>query len=238
MPQINTTNYPNIPAASYGANDMLLYQKDGGDTRTTKPSDIKAYANGSMQSGVYISGQDVGADLKALDTGLKTASDKTVKIGTPVTGEYTDATNTNAQNIKALDDQLKINSDALGDKISEPATDGTLGQVLTTDGAGGRSWETVQGGSGGMSHSVITIAAADWTADSYTSSSGTSYAYKAERAISGMTAAGYVDASITGSNRYDGVWCVENESTTGMITFRIAEAPTSELQFNLNYSVV
>jgi hypothetical protein len=89
-----------------------------------------------------------------------------------------------------------------------------------------------------MSHSVITIAAADWTADSYTSSSGTSYAYKAERAIAGMTAAGYVDASITGLNRYDGIWCVENESTAGTITFRIAEVPASELQFNLNYSVV
>lgn len=237
MPQINTSNYPNIPAASYGANDMLLYQKAGGDTRTTKPSDIKEFTNGSMQSGVYISGQDVGADLKALDTALKTATDKTVKIGIPVNGEYTDAANTNAQNIKALDDQVKINFNAIDDKISEPESDGTLGQVLTTDGSGGRSWATVPGGSGGMSHNIVTIAATDWTADVYTSSSGTSYAYKAERTIAGMTSAGYVDASITGVNRYDGIWCVENESTAGTVTFRITEVPTAELKFNLNYSV-
>ena len=39
----------------------------------------------------------------------------------------------------------------LSGKISEPATDGTAGQVLTTDGSGGRSWTTVQGGGGGTS---------------------------------------------------------------------------------------
>lgn len=33
-------------------------------------------------------------------------------------------------------------------KIDEPASEGTSGQVLTTDGNGGRSWTTVQGGSG------------------------------------------------------------------------------------------
>lgn len=36
----------------------------------------------------------------------------------------------------------------LGNKISEPATEGTAGQVLTTDGNGGRSWTTVSGGGG------------------------------------------------------------------------------------------
>ena len=33
--------------------------------------------------------------------------------------------------------------------IIEPSSDGTAGQVLMTDGAGGRSWTTVSGGSGG-----------------------------------------------------------------------------------------
>lgn len=36
---------------------------------------------------------------------------------------------------------------ALSGKISEPSTEGTSGQVLTTDGNGGRSWTTVQSGS-------------------------------------------------------------------------------------------
>ena len=35
------------------------------------------------------------------------------------------------------------------DYVKEPASDGTNGQVLTTDGNGGRSWTTVQGGGGG-----------------------------------------------------------------------------------------
>ena len=39
----------------------------------------------------------------------------------------------------------------LSGKISEPASDGTAGQVLTTDGSGGRTWTTVQGGGGGTS---------------------------------------------------------------------------------------
>lgn len=36
----------------------------------------------------------------------------------------------------------------LAAKISEPSEDGTAGQALVTDGNGGRSWATVQGGSG------------------------------------------------------------------------------------------
>ena len=41
-----------------------------------------------------------------------------------------------------------VGVDNIEDYIKEPATDGTNGQVLTTDGQGGRSWTTVQGGSG------------------------------------------------------------------------------------------
>lgn len=45
---------------------------------------------------------------------------------------------------------------ALDDKISEPEEDGTDGQVLTTDGKGGRSWQTPQGGSGTTDHAELT----------------------------------------------------------------------------------
>lgn len=34
----------------------------------------------------------------------------------------------------------------IGNKISEPASDGTAGQVLTTDGNGGRSWSSISSG--------------------------------------------------------------------------------------------
>ena len=39
----------------------------------------------------------------------------------------------------------------LDDYIKEPTNEGTSGQVLTTDGNGGRVWTTVQGGGGGGS---------------------------------------------------------------------------------------
>lgn len=43
----------------------------------------------------------------------------------------------------------KTETDALlQKKINEPLNEGTNGQVLTTDGAGGRTWKTVQGGGG------------------------------------------------------------------------------------------
>ena len=38
--------------------------------------------------------------------------------------------------------------------VAEPASEGTSGQVLTTDGNGGRSW-TSAGGGGGVSVSVV-----------------------------------------------------------------------------------
>ncbi len=41
--------------------------------------------------------------------------------------------------------------DMLENKVNEPETEGTAGQVLTTDGEGGRVWTTVQGGGGGTS---------------------------------------------------------------------------------------
>ena len=37
----------------------------------------------------------------------------------------------------------------LGGKMNEPLSDGTSGQVLATDGTGGRYWKTVEGGGGG-----------------------------------------------------------------------------------------
>lgn len=43
----------------------------------------------------------------------------------------------------------KTETDALlQKKINEPLNEGTNGQVLTTDGQGGRTWKTVQGGGG------------------------------------------------------------------------------------------
>ena len=43
-----------------------------------------------------------------------------------------------------------VGVDNIENYIKEPATDGNNGQVLTTDGHGGRSWTTVQGGGAGV----------------------------------------------------------------------------------------
>ena len=42
-------------------------------------------------------------------------------------------------------------SSALAGKVAEPASDGSYGQVLATDGNGGRYWKTASGGGGGGS---------------------------------------------------------------------------------------
>ena len=49
-------------------------------------------------------------------------------------------------------------TDELVDKITEPSSDGTAGQVLTTDGEGGRSWESVEGVSDGIKLAMLQIA--------------------------------------------------------------------------------
>lgn len=44
----------------------------------------------------------------------------------------------------------KLVYNSLASKVSEPSSEGTNGQVLTTDGSGGRSWTTVSGGSSNL----------------------------------------------------------------------------------------
>lgn len=59
----------------------------------------------------------------------------------------------------------KLLYDQLASKISEPSSEGTSGQVLTTDGNGGRTWTTVSGGAGG----VAVFTGTDTIDDIYTS---------------------------------------------------------------------
>lgn len=72
---------------------------------------------------------------------------------TAVEGPTYELTATDKQEIAGLVDVSR--------KMDEPATEGTAGQVLTTDGQGGRSWQTVQGGGGGdglelIEHATLT----------------------------------------------------------------------------------
>lgn len=61
--------------------------------------------------------------------------------------------NSRTINSKALTGNISLTPADVG-AIAEPASDGTSGQVLTTDGSGGRSWTTVSGGGGGTVTSV------------------------------------------------------------------------------------
>lgn len=97
MAKINETNYPRRQASEYAPTDMLIVQpvavpgeEHSGDSRTTRVSDLKDYMIGDADPS---------------------------KIGTPAAGAYTSASNTNAQNIAALDNAL-ANYDHLTKQIA------------------------------------------------------------------------------------------------------------------------
>lgn len=97
MAKINETNYPRRQASEYASTDMLIIQpvaipeqEHSGDSRTTRVDDLKEYIIGDADPS---------------------------KIGTPAAGTYTSASNTNAQNIAALDNTL-ANYDHLTKQIA------------------------------------------------------------------------------------------------------------------------
>lgn len=54
-----------------------------------------------------------------------------------------------ADNLNDIQDSIIALESEIDDKVNEPSTEGTAGQVLATDGTGGRYWKTVSGGGGG-----------------------------------------------------------------------------------------
>lgn len=81
------------------------------------------------------------------------------------------------------------------------------------------------------------VAAGSWTASSYTSPSGTVYAYKYAVPITGLTGESFVDITIT-SGSYIGAYCVESDSTTGYAVIRTATLPSAALGFRIYYTLV
>lgn len=79
-----------------------------------------------------------------------------------------------------------------------------------------------------------TVAASGWTAETKTSTSGTSYSYYYRFAVTGITASDFVDGSIS-SGTYTDNWAVE--STSGYIYIHTATKPTASLTFNIYYKV-
>lgn len=113
MAKINETNYPRRQASEYAPTDMLIIQpvsipeqEHSGDSRTTRVSDLKDYMLGDADPS---------------------------KIGTPAAGTYTSASNTNAQNIAALDHAL-ANYDHLTKQIATQAEiNGYIADPTTAD---------------------------------------------------------------------------------------------------------
>jgi len=99
----------------------------------------------------------VQTSLSKADTAVQTETDPTVpewaKAATKPVYSWSEivekpAIPTVPTNVSAFTNDagyLTQHQDISG-KVNEPATEGTSGQVLTTDGQGGRSWQTVQGG--------------------------------------------------------------------------------------------
>lgn len=75
--------------------------------------------------------------------------------GTSTTGDKSNLTTTNKTNLVAAINEVNAG------KVKEPTTEGTSGQVLTTDGNGGRTWTTIQGGGGGGTIDAYTKAQTD-----------------------------------------------------------------------------
>ena len=71
-----------------------------------------------------------------------------------------------AQTTIEQDTQIKLNEDNIqalsNGKIAEPKSEGTNGQVLTTDGKGGRTWKTIEAAA---DPAVIGEAVSDWLTD-------------------------------------------------------------------------
>lgn len=77
----------------------------------------------------------------------------TSKANTTTVGSLSNLTTESKENIVAAVNEVKgettdLKGD-LDDKLDAPATAGTNGQVLTSDGQGGQSWKTPSGGGGG-----------------------------------------------------------------------------------------
>ena len=85
---------------------------------------------------------------KQLSTEDYTTSEKS-KLDGIATGAEVNVIETIKVDNTALTPSSKAVNIDLSGKINEPSSEGTSGQVLTTDGNGGRTWTTVQGGGGG-----------------------------------------------------------------------------------------
>ena len=85
-----------------------------------------------------------------------------------------------------------------------------------------------------MTQTSATVASSGWTAESYTSPTGTVYGYKKDVTISGMTASSYIDGDIS-SGTYTGAYAFE--SASGKAVIRTATQPSSSLTFRLYYQI-
>lgn len=132
--------------------DLLVIDQNGtakkltGDTLKTF---VETYSGGGGGGGgttnynelsnrPQINSTTLTGNKSASDLGLASASHTHTK------SQITDF----PSNVSAFNNDAGYVSDISG-KVNEPSSEGTAGQVLTTDGNGGRTWTTVSGGGGG-----------------------------------------------------------------------------------------
>ena len=105
----------------------------------------------------------------------------------------------------------------------------------TTDGNNTNIADVLRAGFAGLWKRITqTVASSGWTASSYTSPSGTVYAYKKEIAITGMTEDSFIDGAIS-SGTYTGAYAFE--SASGKAIIRTATQPSASLTFKIYYQI-
>ena len=224
-------------------------------TVPTKTSDL-TNDSGFITGGPYLplsGGTMTGPIITPADDSvvLRPAQDNYDKIGSPDYkfwhGYFT---HLHCEDIE-IDDDLSINGDISCDDLrtSGEVSFNSGGITIDTDNdLGGNGVDTsprsgsdkivTSGGvySADMHATTASISSGSWTADSYTSPSGTVYAYKYAVPITGLTAASFVDLSIT-SGSYTGAYCVESDSTAGYAVIRTATLPSAALSFRIYYKL-
>lgn len=105
----------------------------------------------------------------------------------------------------------------------------------TTDGNNTNIADVLRAGFAGLWKMITeTVASSGWTASSYTSPSGTVYAYKKEVTVTGMTANSFIDGDIS-SGTYTGAYAFE--SASGKAIIRTATQPSASLTFRIYYQI-
>ena len=175
-----TSGVANIPYASSATLGAVKAQSQHGLTCISGRMYIYGASSSDIKAGTDQYRPIVpDSQHKAVYYGLSKLAGVDLASETVTVGTYPTTSQTAIRSLVGAGTYCKPNggipsTDLADSYIKEPSSDGTSGQVLTTDGNGGRSWTTVQGGGGAVIDD--TAGAGDtnkaWSADKLTTDLG------------------------------------------------------------------